>query len=190
MFVVKVVLNPCLSIFQFLKIQIISDEAGSYFRGIVEDTVKAREERGIVRPDLLHLLLQARKGEEKQVEKLKDADGEEESNYSGTCTPSRLSDNKRNVTISDKGNFSRIPPEITNEDITAHALVFFIGGLESVSSSISFTLYELAINLDIQRKLRKEVLTTLKECEGKVTYEAILDMKYLDMVVSGKYNWN
>lgn len=56
-----------------------------------------------------------------------------------------------------------------------------------MSYIISFTAYELAINPDIQERLRREVRATLKESEGKVTHEMIMDMKYMDMVVSGKY---
>lgn len=168
-----------------MKIQFISDEAAAYFQGIIEDTIKAREERGIIRPDMLHLLVQARKGDQTQFEKFSDDNVEEECNASGTYCSTRLSWDPKQL-VSDKGNLLRVPPEITNEDITAHALVFFIGGLESVSSSISFTAYELAINPNVQEKLRREVHATLKECEGKVTYEAILNMKYMDMMVSGK----
>jgi cytochrome P450 family 6 len=51
---------------------------------------------------------------------------------------------------------------------------------------MSFCLYELAVNLDIQDRLRNEIDTVLKEHEGRVTYEGIQEMKYLDKVISGK----
>jgi hypothetical protein len=34
----------------------------SFFRSLVQDTISAREQKGIVRPDMIHLLMQARKG--------------------------------------------------------------------------------------------------------------------------------
>lgn len=46
--------------------------------------------------------------------------------------------------------------------------------------------YELALNEDIQKKLQEEIDTTLMKCNGKITYDALIKMKYLDMVVSGK----
>ena len=51
-----------------------------------------------------------------------------------------------------------------------------------------FASHQLAVHPDIQARLQKEIDETLNENEGKVTYEAIHSMKYLDMVVSGKYS--
>lgn len=75
---------------------------------------------------------------------------------------------------------------ITDEDIAGQALIFFFAGFETVSTSMSFTAYELAINPDIQKRLQEEIDTTFLECGGKLTYESLMKMKYLDMVVSGK----
>lgn len=71
-------------------------------------------------------------------------------------------------------------------DIAAQAMVFFFAGFESVTSTMAFMAYELAINPDIQIKLRDEIEATSEEYNGKITYEAIMKMKYLDMVVTGK----
>ena len=49
-------------------------------------------------------------------------------------------------------------------------------------------MYQLAMYPDIQKRLQDEIDRTLKENGGKVTYEAVNNMKYLDMVVSGKCN--
>ncbi|KAF2880403.1 hypothetical protein ILUMI_25770 [Ignelater luminosus] len=44
-------------------------------------------------------------------------------------------------------------------------------------------MHELCVNPDIQSRLRKEILDTIKT-HGDLTYEAVQDMKYLNMVVS------
>ncbi|KAJ8965322.1 hypothetical protein NQ314_004216 [Rhamnusium bicolor] len=49
---------------------------------------------------------------------------------------------------------------------------------------MSFAAYELAVNQDVQERLREEVYATFEECGGKLTYESLLKMKYMDMVVS------
>ncbi|KAK9752578.1 Cytochrome P450 [Popillia japonica] len=49
---------------------------------------------------------------------------------------------------------------------------------------MSFMGYELVVNPDIQIRLQKEIDDTLEECNGKLTYEALLKMKYMDMVIS------
>lgn len=52
---------------------------------------------------------------------------------------------------------------------------------------MTFCLYELALNPDVQEKLRLEIREVLSENDDKLTYESILEMKYLQMVIDGKY---
>ena len=75
--------------------------------------------------------------------------------------------------------------EITDLDITAQAMLFFVAGFETVSTAMAFLCYELAINPNVQDKLHDEVQETFRECNGKLTYEKLMKMKYLDMVISG-----
>ncbi|KAF5288092.1 hypothetical protein FQA39_LY15517 [Lamprigera yunnana] len=49
---------------------------------------------------------------------------------------------------------------------------------------MSFMAYGLALNSDVQKKLQNEIDETLTNCQGKLTYEALHKMKYMDMVVS------
>lgn len=76
-------------------------------------------------------------------------------------------------------------PVINDEDITAQVMIFFLAGFDTVSTTMSLTSYELAINQEVQVKLRKEIDSVLESCQGKLTYEALISMKYLDMVISG-----
>lgn len=71
--------------------------------------------------------------------------------------------------------------------LTGQALVFFAAGFETSSTTISNTLYELALHHDIQDNLRREILQVVKSNGGKLTYESIKEMKYLDKVVKGIY---
>uniref|UniRef100_A0A1Y1L0G7 Cytochrome P450 n=1 Tax=Photinus pyralis TaxID=7054 RepID=A0A1Y1L0G7_PHOPY len=73
---------------------------------------------------------------------------------------------------------------ISDDDITAQALIFFLAGFEVTSTAMTFLAYELALNPEIQTKLYEEISTTLEENSGKITYEAVMSMKYLDRVVS------
>jgi hypothetical protein len=70
--------------------------------------------------------------------------------------------------------------------MAAQALSFFSAGNDTTSLTISFTLYELALNPTIQDRLRQEVQETFAK-HGDFTYDAIYEMKYLDMVVNGKF---
>ena len=53
---------------------------------------------------------------------------------------------------------------------------------------MTFCLYELSLHQDIQVRLQQEIDVVLQKHDGKLTYEAIQEMEYLDKVVSGKAN--
>lgn len=59
---------------------------------------------------------------------------------------------------------------------------------ETSSTTMTFALYELSLNPDVQDKLREEILANLEKHENIVTYESMIEMKYLQMVIDGKLN--
>lgn len=79
-------------------------------------------------------------------------------------------------------------PSITFNEAAAQAFVFFLAGFETSSTTMTFCLFELALNNDIQEKLRHEVNSVLKETDGKITYEGIMKMTYMDKVIQGNVN--
>ncbi|EDS32055.1 cytochrome P450 6A1 [Culex quinquefasciatus] len=63
------------------------------------------------------------------------------------------------------------------------SFVFFLAGFETSSTAMTFCLYELAQNQELQDKARKNVLDVLKE-HGSISYEAVHDMKYIEMCIN------
>jgi cytochrome P450 family 6 len=70
--------------------------------------------------------------------------------------------------------------------IAAQAYIFFVAGFETSSATMTFCLYELALNPDIQERVRSEINAVLEKYGGNITYESIFEMKYLDKVVNGE----
>nr|ADP22309.1 P450 monooxygenase [Bactrocera dorsalis] len=65
------------------------------------------------------------------------------------------------------------------DEIAAQSFVFFLAGLETSSSTMSFALYELALHPEIQDKARAEIESVLARYDGEITYEGVREMQYL-----------
>ncbi|KAG8237513.1 hypothetical protein J437_LFUL017563 [Ladona fulva] len=73
---------------------------------------------------------------------------------------------------------------MTDGVIEAQCFVFYIAGFETTSSAVSFCIYELAHHLQIQEQLRLEVDRVLSSHEGEITYEALVQMEFMDRVLN------
>ncbi|KAK4874006.1 hypothetical protein RN001_013366 [Aquatica leii] len=146
-----------------LNIRIFPKPAITFFSHIVKDTLNKREKEGLVRPDMIHLLMEARKNALVNKD-MYEPDATTELKTSNSETKHKI--------------------ELSEEDITAQAIVFISGGFDTSSTLLSFIAYELAMNNEVQKKLQEEIDETLNACNGKLTYESVHTMKYMDMVVS------
>nr|QZM07477.1 cytochrome P450 monooxygenase CYP345BA3 [Lasioderma serricorne] len=77
-----------------------------------------------------------------------------------------------------KGAFS-----FNDNFIVSNPIQLFIAGLETTSSTICFTLFELSLNEKLQTKLREEILQCLKK-HGEINYDALKDMSLLDLCIA------
>ncbi|XP_043511448.1 cytochrome P450 9e2-like [Frieseomelitta varia] len=125
---------------RLLGIKVFKQKIVDFFTDLVASTIKFRDENGIVRPDMIQLMMETR----------------------GKLGPGK---------------------ELTIDDMTAQAFIFFFGGFESTSTLMCFAAYEIGINDQVQKRLQDEIDQVLEDCNGQVTYEAINGMKYLDAVI-------
>nr|AZJ25104.1 CYP6B77 [Cydia pomonella] len=72
--------------------------------------------------------------------------------------------------------------DMTDEDIAAQAYIFYAAGYESSASTMGFLLYQLALNQDIQEKLYTEIKEALENNNGEMTYDAIMNLEYMEKV--------
>uniref|UniRef100_A0A6P7GFV2 Cytochrome P450 9e2-like n=1 Tax=Diabrotica virgifera virgifera TaxID=50390 RepID=A0A6P7GFV2_DIAVI len=143
------------ALYEFLGLPVFDTTVNDFFEKLVEDTIHMREERGIVRPDMIHLLMEAKKESLKEIHidngKSEDAD------------------NKR--------------IQLTNKDIAAQAFFFYLAGFDNVATLLCFCCYEIVVNPEIQDRLRAEVQESFDKCGGAVTYDTINELKYFGMVL-------
>ncbi|KAK9885344.1 hypothetical protein WA026_010841 [Henosepilachna vigintioctopunctata] len=152
------------TITKFFRVPLFGEKLRSFFINLVKETIKIREEQNIKRPDMLGLLIEARKGKHnvQTTDEVKDA--------SFAAVEEHLA-------------MDEAAQNLTDMDIASQVFVFFLGGFETVSTAMCFMAYELAVNPDIQKKLIEEIDQN-KPQKGPLSYETLNNMNYLDMVVS------
>ncbi|XP_053685843.1 probable cytochrome P450 9f2 [Sabethes cyaneus] len=151
-----------------LKVEIFNTELLEAFKKMITDNMNQREAQGIVRNDMIHMLMQARKATEQQWTDevdVKDA---------GFATVEESSVGKK--------AHSRL---WTDNELIAQCFLFFIGAFETIGNALMFLSYELALHPAIQQRLYEEIVSTEESLNGKpLSYEVLQKMQYLDMVVS------
>lgn len=98
---------------QRLKVSFFDEGTNEFFRGAISETMKIREQQGIVRPDLINLLMQAKKGK-LSYELEKDTDQA----VDGFATVEESQVGRKTVTRSWE-----------DDDLIAQTFIFFFAGL-------------------------------------------------------------
>nr|AGI03845.1 cytochrome P450 6BQ9 [Tribolium castaneum] len=144
------------ALLRFWRFKFTNTEVETFFMGAIQDTVNYREKNNVYRKDFMHLLLQLK-------------------NRGLVADDQKITDDKGNIKENDL---------ITINELAAQAFVFFLGGFETSSTTMSWALYELATNQDIQEKLRKEINDVLSRHNNKLSYDAMMEMTYMDKVIN------
>ncbi|KAJ4434864.1 hypothetical protein ANN_23435, partial [Periplaneta americana] len=138
-----------------IKMKTFDVNVTNYFRKMVQETVNYREENNIRRNDFMQLLIQLK-------------------------NKGRIEDeHATHIASSDKSDDG-----LSMDSVIAQAFVFYSAGFETSSTTITFCLYELAQNPDIQERVREEIHASLRKYGENVTYDSIQEMGYLDKVVA------
>ncbi|OXU21200.1 hypothetical protein TSAR_000319 [Trichomalopsis sarcophagae] len=121
------------------------EKATEFLRNTFGDVIKRRMESGDKRADLVDMLIEIKKNQDKDPS----------AHY-----------------------------RLEGDALIAQAAVFFTGGFETSSTTMSFALYALARHPEIQAKLRAEILDALETPGGQMSYEKLMSLPYLNMVVN------
>lgn len=145
---------------RFFPLRVVNRQAIAFLVDVVKKTVEHRRLHKEQKwNDFLQLMIDAAAGEK----------GER-------------SDEKRDINA--KNNTEQTSATVLNEEtIIAQSLLFLLAGFETSSTLLTYACYELALNQDIQQKLHKEIEDVLGKYGGHCSYEALLEMTYLEMVL-------
>lgn len=76
---------------------------------------------------------------------------------------------------------------LTLEEIAAQVFLFFFAGFETSSTAMTYALFELALNTEIQERAREEIIRIYEKHGNEINYESIMEMTYLEQIIYGKY---
>jgi len=74
--------------------------------------------------------------------------------------------------------------QLDDDGIVANAVLFMLAGYDTTQSLLIYCAYALALNQDVQDRLRTEVDFVLEENDGEFSYDSVIKMVYLDMVIN------
>uniref|UniRef100_A0A8C9F4W0 unspecific monooxygenase n=1 Tax=Pavo cristatus TaxID=9049 RepID=A0A8C9F4W0_PAVCR len=72
---------------------------------------------------------------------------------------------------------------LSDIEVLSQAFIFIFAGYEPTSNTLCYLAYELALHPDVQQKVVDEIDTVLPN-KAPLTYEAIMQLDYLDMAVN------
>ncbi|KAI4488089.1 hypothetical protein M0804_004937 [Polistes exclamans] len=139
-------------ILEIFSIPVIGKNISEFFINVFKTTVEYRKVNNIVRDDFLNLIIQMIENGYVEYDEGK------------------------------KPNVQKKVKKFTMLEGVAHSYGYYLAGFESPSTTLTFCLYELALNQDIQQKVHDEIDMILERHDG-ITNEAINEMSYLQMVI-------
>lgn len=145
------------NLLKILKIKTTDPQVEEFILSVVKQNLHYRESNNVIRKDFFQLLVQLR--------------------------------NNGNVHLDDEWDTKIIDNEADKKmsinEVSAQSFVFFAAGFETSSSTMSYCLYELAKNPVCMKKVQDEIDEVIKKHNGKITFDAVNEMKYLDYCIDG-----
>ncbi|KAG5667582.1 hypothetical protein PVAND_015559 [Polypedilum vanderplanki] len=151
-------------LYKLLKLKVLPPDVYEFFKAAIVNVMKEREEKGIFRPDVIELLMRAKRGQLAAADKNNEVNEAELSNFS--ANPEYEVKSKNSIIW-------------TDDHFIAQGHLFFSAGLATSSVVLETVAYYLAVNKNYQNEIIKEV-----DAVENPTYEAIHKMKFLDMFIS------
>lgn len=156
---------------KFFKISIFQPDVLQFFEKVTLKVMQERKQSGKKRNDFLQMMMDA------STEELEKG---EDGSKNGDVSEKEIGCEGENYEVFNSSYNSK---SLSNDEMIAQCVSFFLAGYDSTASTLSFAAYELALNPDIQDRLIAEIdeITTQK---GELNYDAVTEMKYLANVIS------
>lgn len=146
----------------YLGVHFVEKDVAAFFSKTVWDIVEYREKNGVQRADMLDLLIKLKNEGYLPPDS---GDKEEAIDDSGLTAP-------------------QARKKLTLKELAAQCAVFLVAGFDTSTSTILFSLYLMAKNQHVQEKAVADIQNSLQRHGGKVSYDMLMDLPYVDMVIN------
>lgn len=151
-----------------LKITVKTGVRYTYFRELFQRIMNERKEKNQRIEDFLQLMIEAKEGRFTTAA------------ASSTDAESKLFD----MGSETKSEAKSLSKALTEDEALAQCLVFFLAGQDTTSSTLAGAAYYLALNPEVQERLRKEADECFETHGPEPSIDVISKLKYLQCVVS------
>ncbi|GIY59763.1 probable cytochrome P450 6a17 [Caerostris extrusa] len=153
-----------------VKLKLIKIDGEDFFKNVITEVVKKRKETGKRYNDVLQVLMDVC-DENEQL--LNSEIAEDETDHYGSIMDSK--DKKTDSSLKYK--------KLSEVELLAQCVLFFVVGYETTASTLAFMAYALAMNPEWQEKLIEEVDKAFEK-HAEMSHDTVREMKVLDAVVS------
>jgi cytochrome P450 len=147
-----------------------------FFTDIIERTYRHRVSTGERRNDIIDLVVDELNAAANKSKKQKKPDEEFESEF------------EKHAAL-DAAEVSSFGQDLDKEMLlVSNALLFFFAGFDTTSTGLSLIANALTIHQHVQERVAEEIATVLGDSE-KISFEALQQLKYMDMVISEVFRY-
>ncbi|KAI0240414.1 Cytochrome P450 3A24 [Lamellibrachia satsuma] len=157
------------ALFRLLNLSVIPRSTEEFFNSVVTEAIKGRKGRETERVDFLQLMMNASREDKSGTH-----DGEREAEEEGA---GELREETQDGSRSDYRGRGLTPYEVLG-----NAMLFFLAGYDTTSTTLTYLMYNLARHPDCQQKAADEVDRVVGD-QDEVSYEMLSKLTYLDMCI-------
>ncbi|XP_075548970.1 cytochrome P450 3A8-like isoform X1 [Dermacentor variabilis] len=166
---------PLLMLFLFpglmkaLKVKAFNSEIFEYFKDVSVNIIQKRKDKHHRQEDFLQLMMDAQEGALHET---------------AESTPGKESAEIFNLDSEVKNDITFISKALSEDEALAQCVLFFLAGHDTTSSVLSYAAYLLALNPEVQAKLRMEVDECIASHGNEPSLDVVSKLPYLHCVVS------
>ncbi|KAF8763622.1 Cytochrome P450 3A24 like protein [Argiope bruennichi] len=150
----------CPVLMKIFRLKLLNPETTGFYRNTIIQVLEERKKLNLIRDDFLQMLIDA-----------------EDANNNGAD----IICEKGGCKVSTQPKIEK--KGLTHDEMLSQSVTFFIAGFDATTSLLSHVTYRLAMHQNYQQMVVDEMKDALNNHNGKMCYDALSEMKFLNAVI-------